>query len=162
MATSKRHLGLWMGYWRQAVYFPLFSILVEKFGPTFLLQWGEAVCNAYINWNWPPYAAIRSLTDNQTCHVITTNAVSNKQQRCSLGRIIEGGGATIVREQKEDQAPCCEQLNFRIIGEANAPPAPPPASYGPGLTSASRENDRNINSICVCVCMYVWKMSTGR
>ena len=33
------------------------------------------------------------------------------------------GGATIVREQKEDQGPCCEQFNFRIIG-GPAPPLP--------------------------------------
>ncbi len=44
-------------------------------------------------------------------------------QRCSSGRII--GGVIIVREQKEDQGPCCEQLTFRIIGGgANASPAP--------------------------------------
>ncbi len=49
-------------------------------------------------------------------------------QRCSLGRII--GGATIVREQKVDQGPCCEQLNFRIIRGANAPPPAPQLPTG--------------------------------
>eukprot|EP00493_Phyllostaurus_siculus_P011318 UN11476 len=30
--------------------------------------------------------------------------------------LVGGGGQQLVSEQREDQGPCCEQLNFGIIG----------------------------------------------